>query len=205
MSSGGVIMAPGMLLAAPRSYCRLRVRSSHDWPRELDSQYWRRCHWIGQSPVVVIGIFGLVLAIPAASGPLTTHGLLGYLVLTEMTFQALSGICRSAKGGPTAPARNGGPDGDHYNMTRRWRIFEALHKSVGYGTVALAAVAILYVLWTVNGQRWMWVLLPVWWALLTTLFVMLQKRGLIGGWGVRRPAYGSGKKAEREEILVRSH
>ena len=93
-------------------------------------------------------------------------------------------------------------------MTPWRRMFEALHKALGYGLLALAAVTILLGMWAANAPHWMWIALPLWCLGLVALFIRLQRRGLavdtyqaiwgddpqhpgnqrpLPGWGVRRP------------------
>ncbi|KMW58506.1 hypothetical protein AIOL_003481 [Candidatus Rhodobacter oscarellae] len=196
-------LAPLAVLAA-RFF---KVLPGQDWPRELDSQAWWRAHWIGQSLVLGLTVFALALVLPQRSGAAGAHGWLGYAVLVCLAAQVLLGVLRGSKGGPTAPAPDGSPRGDHFDMTR-WRlIFEHAHKSLGYLTLVLAAVAILYGMWAANAPRWMWIGLLLWWVLLLALSAILQRRGwavdtyqaiwgddpsLPGnrrkiGWGMRRP------------------
>jgi len=40
-------------------------------------------------------------------------------------------------------------------------------------------LAVLAGLWQANAPMWMWLVLPVWWAVLATLFVLFQRRGMV--------------------------
>ena len=92
-------------------------------------------------------------------------------------------------------------------MNVRRRIFEALHKSVGYCLLLLAVATIVMGLWQVNAPRWMWICVLSWWILLVCTFIVLQRKGFAidtyqaiwgddpshpgnrlpsPGWGVRR-------------------
>ncbi|MEO0830329.1 MAG: cytochrome b561 domain-containing protein, partial [Pseudomonadota bacterium] len=166
--------------------------------------FWRRTHWMGQTTVVILSLIGIALVLPPAWGEMSTHHILGYGVLASMLIQVLLGVTRGSKGGPTDRSLRG----HHYDMTP-WRcMFEALHKTLGYITLGLAAVTILLGLWHANAPVWMWGMLALWWPLLAMVFVSLQKRGLAvdtyqaiwgddpahpgnarpaPGWGVRRP------------------
>jgi hypothetical protein len=62
-------------------------------------------------------------------------------------------------------------------MTLRGRIFEHLHRTMGYIAVLLAIATLLSGLWAANGPRWMWLTLLVWWLVLALAFVRLQLRG----------------------------
>ncbi|WP_299863655.1 cytochrome b561 domain-containing protein [uncultured Hoeflea sp.] len=186
----------------------LKIMPGQDWPRELDNPVWWRSHWIGQSIVFVLSIVALVLVLPADFSQMSLHRWLGYCVLAGLVVQVALGLFRGSKGGPTAPAADGSLRGHHYDMTP-WRLsFEAIHKTLGYGLLCLAAATILMGLWETNGPRWMWLSILVWWVFLIGLFCILQGRGMavdtyqaIWGadpahpgnqrpapkWGVRRP------------------
>ncbi|MEP1611254.1 MAG: hypothetical protein ABJL72_04960 [Roseobacter sp.] len=73
--------------------------------------------------------------------------------------QILLGMKRGRKGGPAASAEDGDWHGDHYNMTPRRRMFEALHKVLGCGLLLLGTLAIFVGLWEANGPHWMWIVL----------------------------------------------
>lgn len=186
----------------------LKIMPGQDWPRELDNPVWWRSHWIGQSIVFALSIIALILVMPADFSQMSLHRWMGYGVLLGMVVQVALGVFRGSKGGPTAPAADGSLRGHHYDMTPRRLCFEALHKTVGYGVLFLAAGTILMGLWDTNGPRWMWLAIMVWWVVLIVLFCILQRRGMavdtyqaIWGpdpahpgnqrpapkWGVRRP------------------
>lgn len=155
-----------------------KVLPSQDWPNKLDNQIWWRSHWIGQSLVLCLTIIGFALVFEFRISELSIHQGLGYSVLFGLVFQVALGLFRGSKGGPTARATDGSLRGDHYDMTLWRRIFEALHKMVGYSVLFLAMFAILFGLWDANGPNWMWLALFSWWACLICLFVILQKRGM---------------------------
>ncbi|MEM9197752.1 MAG: cytochrome b561 domain-containing protein, partial [Pseudomonadota bacterium] len=179
-----------------------KVVPGQDWPRELDNQIWWKSHWKGQLVVLGLTLIGVGL-VWQGTRPLPLHGLLGYTVLIGVGLQILLGLFRGTKGGPTAPQMRG----DHYDMTRWRRIFESVHKSVGYTLLALALATTLLGLWLANGPRWMWLALGLWWAGLVVAAIILQLRGhaidtyqaIWGpdprhhgnrrrpGWGMRRP------------------
>lgn len=168
------VIAPVAVLVA--RYFKIMPRQ--DWPRRLDNPVWWRVHWKGQTVVVVLSALGLglILAAPEASHSAPVHRILGYLILGFAVVQALSGVLRGTKGGPTAPGTDGALSGDHYDMTRRRLIFEAVHKSLGYGLLASGAVCILLGLWAANAQLWMWLFIPGWWGVLIAVAVWLQFR-----------------------------
>ena len=101
------------------------------------------------------------------------HGVLGYAVLGLGFIQFLAGWLRGSKGGPTEPQLRG----DHYDMTWRRRLFEHLHKSLGYLALLTGCGAILSGLWQANAPRWMASALLLWWGALAAAFIVLQIRG----------------------------
>lgn len=166
------ILAPLAVLIARY----LKVLPGQDWPRQLDSVFWWRFHWIAQSLVLLLTIGGTAVVWNHSIGG-SLHGRLGYAVLVLVCGQVLHGVFRGTKGGPTAPARDGTPRGDHYDMTP-WRImFEWAHKLLGYTLIALAAVTIAVGLWHANAPNWMWLTIAIWWSVLIAAAIVLQRRG----------------------------
>jgi len=205
MALAWVVLAPLAVICARY----FKILPGQDWPRVLDSQVWWRVHWIGQSAVAALTLLGLGLVLGAA-GERGPHGTLGYLVVLLAAAQVGFGVFRGTKGGPTAPAPDGSPRGDHYDMTP-WRVaFEWTHKTVGYATLVLAAVVVVLGLREANAPRWMWLSIASWYLGLIVLCIILQKRGRVVdtyqaiwgtdpkhpgnrrrpiGWGVRRREY----------------
>ena len=105
------------------------------------------------------------------------HSMLGWMVLIALVCQVLSGVLRGTKGGPTVPAADGSPRGDHYDMTRRRRAFEGFHKSVGYVGLLLSVAASASGFWLVNAPLWMPLLCVLWWTMLAFAWSVLQRRG----------------------------
>lgn len=205
-----------------------KVMPGQDWPRQLDNQTWWRAHWMGQSLVVATSFFAMLLVVPR-SGGMSLHNWLGYGVLLGVLGQITFGYFRGNKGGPTAPAPDGSLRGDHYDMTPWRRMFEAVHKTLGYTVLVVAAITILLGLWKANAPVWMWLAVSFWWPLLIVVFVVLQRRGMAidtyqaiwgndpthpgnqgkkPGWGMRRPKDRTqGEKDVRNDrgYRVRSH
>ena len=204
-----MVLAWGILAPLAVIFARFfKIMPGQDWPRQLDNQTWWMAHWMGQTLVLCLSVIGLTLVLPSDISTMTLHGWAGYAVLTALLVQVLLGLLRGSKGGPTAPAPDGSLRGHHYDMTPRRRMFEALHKSLGYLVLLLAACTILLGLFEANAPRWMWIVIPCWWAVLIALFHRLQSRGLAvdtyqaiwgddpahpgnrrppPGWGVARP------------------
>ena len=205
-----------------------KVMPGQKWPRELDNQVWWRSHWMGQSLVVGLSVFALVLVLPTDWSNVALHTWCGYGLLVAMVLQVLVGVCRGSKGGPTAPSADGSPRGHHYDMTPHRRAFETVHKALGYATLALGVVTIFLGLWQVNAPVWMWGALILWWIGLCVAFVVLQARGMAidtyqaiwgddpahpgnqrpdPGWGVRRLGNTKGEPHVRSDRRdrVRGH
>ncbi|OED39347.1 cytochrome B [Chromatiales bacterium (ex Bugula neritina AB1)] len=159
-----------------------KVLPGQDWPNRLDSQFWWLCHWVGQSIVWVLTIVAVSLMSPAETGsmrwPLHWHGWLGYSVVVLVCFQVVLGYFRGSKGGPSKHLTDGCPEGDHYRMSKRRRVFEMVHKSAGYSTLLLSLVTVFTGLWMVNAPRWMWCVIIIWWCILVILFAVFQRRGM---------------------------
>lgn len=195
----------------------LKIVPGQDWPSELDNQTWWRCHWIGQTFVVVLTLLAVGLVFPPDWNAIGLHSGAGYLLLIAMLLQVLLGVFRGSKGGPTSRDWNGSLRGHHYDMTSWRKTFERTHKALGYLMLVIAIITILLGLWKANGPIWMWLSLTCWWLALLVLFIVLQKRGhaidtyqaIWGddpvhpgnslpapGWGVTRP--GDNKKGETD-------
>lgn len=156
-----------------------KVLPGQDWPRELDNKVWWRWHWMSQALVLVLSVVGLslVLLSPQNSGSAILHRVLGYAVLGLAVVQAVSGLFRGSKGGPTDRRPDGSLRGDHYDMTPHRLLFEAFHKSCGYIALALAVLVISTGLWEANAPRWMGLSLVFWWLGLVALFLCFQRQG----------------------------
>ena len=198
------ILAPLAVLVA-RFF---KVLPGQDWPLALDSQFWWRSHWIGQSLALLLTVFGFGLVF-RNGGSVNLHATAGYSVIVLVCAQVGLGIFRGTKGGPTARASDGSLRGDHYDMTT-WRVmFEWVHKITGYGLILLASLTILLGMWEANAPNWMWAAILCWWAALSVVFAGLQRRGFTVdtyqaiwgpgaehpgnqrrpiGWGIRRAA-----------------
>lgn len=157
----GICVPTGIVIAR-----YLKVTPIQNWPDVLDNKLWWRCHLILQVSAVVLVCCGLGLILLQTGQQQDLHRTLGWLVTLGLAVQTLSGLMRGSKGGPTAPAPDGSWDGDHYLMTFRRRVFERVHKTLGYVLLALAVVTIFLGLWQVNAPRWMFLALPVFWTIL---------------------------------------
>jgi hypothetical protein len=157
-----------------------KVTPHQDWPRHLDNRMWWRWHLFLQHFGTVLMMIGLGLVLMESSNMPESgyHWILGYGVVFACLLLVAAGWLRGSKGGPTDPAPDGSLAGDHYQMTRRRRLFEHIHKTTGYAVLLVACATIFTGLWHANAPRWMWLPVALWWGFLIALFVTLQRRGL---------------------------
>ena len=173
------VLIPLGVLAA-RFY---KVTPKQDFPAELDNPFW----WHAHRGLQYLGIFLSLIAVgliwrknanvEAHIAVQGLHQLFGYALLILGLLQVMGAQLRGTKGGPTDVAKGLTLRGDHFDMTRRRRIFEGWHKSLGYSALALVVVTTLLGLALADAPRWMWLVISVWWLLLVTAFIVLQKRG----------------------------
>ncbi|MEL6646120.1 MAG: cytochrome b561 domain-containing protein [Pseudomonadota bacterium] len=196
-----MVLAWGVLVPCGIMAARfLKVVPWQDFPRELDNQLWWRLHLIGQCFAVLLSMLGVYI-VWEHGGDGGFHGVLGYAVTAIGLAQLFSGFLRGSKGGPTAPAKDGSIRGDHYDMTPRRLAFEVIHKTLGYGALALVAWALISGLWLANAPRWMWIAIGGWWMVLLGLGVYWQSRGLAVDtyqaiWGSNPVHPGNRRKAQ---------
>ena len=152
-----------------------KITPRQNWPQKLDNPTWWAIHWIGQSLAMALTLIAIFLVF---SGFQThTHARLGYAVVCCVITQIILGVFRGSKGGPTARHANGSLNGDHYDMTRWRRLFEHLHKTLGYTTLLLSAPTVLYGLWMVNAPRFLFLAFNALWLGWVIAFIYLQRCG----------------------------
>ena len=143
----GLLMAAAWLGLLPAGVLIARffkVTRSQDWPNELDNQFWWHSHRVLNYAGVLFATIGFAWIFLVLDGLslASWHGRLGMLTLVLAWLQVASGLLRGSKGGPTDtgadPADARTWRGDHFDMTRRRRLFEAWHKTAGYLALALA-------------------------------------------------------------------
>ena len=169
-----VVLPAGVIIA--RFY---KITPRQKWPDQLDNKAWWYSHLTLQytGGVIMLAAIGLIWQATSTS-PWTAHTLLGWVAVGLGVGQFLSGWLRGTKGGPTAPGSDGTSTGDHYDMTRRRRAFEAAHKTAGYLALVMSMAAILTGFWLANAPRWMPLLWLCWLALLAGAWMTAQRRGL---------------------------
>lgn len=156
-----------------------KIAPKQKWPEQLDNKRWWVSHLVLQysGGLAMIAGIAFVQMAPVTGAAQWVHMTLGWSVTLLAAVQFLGGWLRGSKGGPTAPGPDGAIDGDHYSMTLRRRIFEHVHKSVGYVALLAATATIVSGLWITNAPRWMWTVLAVWWSALWLVAAILQRRG----------------------------
>jgi hypothetical protein len=161
-----VLIPLGVLIA--RFY---KVTPKQDFPRVTDSKFW----WHGHRALQYTGVLLSVLAAYLiAKFQLTSwHAICGYILLALGLLQIMGALLRGSKGGPTDTQMRG----DHFDMTRHRRIFEWLHKRMGYGALALTMLTTLLGLVLADAPRWMPIIITLWWLTLIFAFTLLQRRG----------------------------
>lgn len=173
MLAWGVFIPAGVVIARYG-----KVMPWQDWPRELDNRVWWRSHlWLQQSGAVLTV---LAIGLALTNGRQEDGGLhvwFGWAVIGALALQLASGWLRGSKGGPSDIQMWG----DHYVMTRRRRIFEAFHKSLGWTLLGMAAITIVLGLWSVNAPRWMWAALALYWFMLAGVSVICERHALAIG------------------------
>jgi hypothetical protein len=141
LHAGAMIIAWGVLVPCGVLIARyFKVTRQQDFPRQLDNQFWWNWHRLLQYAGAALSTAGFFAMVGMAGVSLTTgHAQLGLAVVLIGWVQVLSGLLRGSKGGPTEAQMRG----DHYDMTLRRRIFEHVHKGLGWAVLPLAVAAML--------------------------------------------------------------
>ncbi len=168
------VLIPLGVLAA-RFY---KVTPKQDFPAQLDNPFWWHAHRGLQYTGVLFSLIaiGFIWYKNANADSSGMHQLFGYALLVLGFLQVVGAQFRGTKGGPTDVAKGLPLHGDHFNMTRRRRIFEGWHKSLGYCALALVVITTLLGLVLADAPRWMGFVIGFWWASLVTAFAVLHRR-----------------------------
>ena len=195
-----------------------KITPRQRWPELIDNRMWWYAHLGLQyaAGATVIAALWLIWTPIGSRSFGATHALVGWATVASCCVQFLGGWLRGSKGGPTEPRPDGSWSGDHYDMSPRRRLFEHVHKTLGYVAVLFSIGAVLTGLWHANAPRWMALAICAWWLALLAAFIGLQRRGyaidtyqaIWGpdprhpgnrlppiGWGVRRPGSRTSRSA----------
>ena len=174
-----MVLAWGVLLPLGVVTARFfKVTPKQNWPKQLDNKLWWHTHLTTQYSGLILAVVGIYLVFNENNHPSSTalaqwHHYMGWVVILLGVSQAVGGVLRGSKGGPTDKNMRG----DHYDMTRRRKIFERLHKTMGYGCIFLACMVILMGLVLSDAPRWMLLCLIIWWVGLVIVYIQLQLAG----------------------------
>lgn len=170
----GVILPVGVIVAR-----FFKVTPRQSWPEELDNRAWWYGHLFLQWFGALLSLIGLILILTEMRHVdlfKSPHHFFGWMTIALMMVQIFAGVFRGSKGGPTYPAPDGSWRGDHYDMTRRRKIFEYGHKSLGYVALFTGGLAIWFGLTIANAPVWMWSSISLWWILVLVTALVLQTR-----------------------------
>lgn len=156
-----MLTAWGILLPAGGLVARFaKVTARQDFPREIENLYWWVWHRRLQYAGSVVATLGFVAVVSRTGGRFDTlHGRFGLAVLLLGWAQVGSAWLRGTKGGPTD--RRADPRdpatwrGDHYDMTRRRRRFEAWHRPAGWAALGAGLLTIVLGVDLVGTPAWL--------------------------------------------------
>jgi hypothetical protein len=156
-----------------------KVTPKQDFPAQLDNPFWWHAHRALQYAGVFLSFvaIGFVWYKNVNVDARSLHQFFGYALLVLGLFQVIGAQLRGTKGGPSDVAKGLPLRGDHFDMTRRRRIFEGWHKRLGYTALALVVVTTMLGLALADAPRWMWLAIGSWWISLAAIFLVLQRRG----------------------------
>jgi Eukaryotic cytochrome b561 len=170
-----MVLAWGVLIPVAILVARYwKIWPGQNWPQELDNKTWWNLHRALHSVALLLITLGAVLAIRHRGDsalPSSLHSLLGWSLVLIAWLQALGGLLRGSKGGPTEPQLRG----DHFDMSMRRQQFERIHKALGWLSLPLAIVTIMLGLTSTDAPRWMPLSLLCWWLALAGLAWRWQK------------------------------
>ena len=179
-----MVLGWGLLLPAGIVVSRFfKVTPGQDFPRELANRFWWNWHRLLQysGVAVVVIAAGLPLTQPGWQWSGSLHGSLGALVIALAVFQVINAQLRGTRGGPEDEFGRPNPPeaiaGDHYEMTVRRRVFEAVHIVTGYLALLGAGFAVALGLWLLGWPTGLTVCAGLCLLLFVALFVALQSRG----------------------------
>lgn len=174
----GVLLPLGVLMAR-----FFKVTRDQDYPRQLDNRFWWTWHRILQYCGIGVMTAGALLATMSTTAHLSSaHAVTGAVGVALGLLQVAAGWLRGSKGGPLhektkEPMPRDRWRGDHYDMTVRRRVFEAVHKTGGYMALAVALGALALGLSQSGAPTWACVAALAPWAIIAALFVHYTRQG----------------------------
>lgn len=171
-----LIMPLGVIIA--RYY---KVLGKQDFPKELDNQFWWHWHLALQYGGMLLAMAGLGIVWSPQKGIDDMHAVVGIVAMVMGVLQVVGGLLRGSKGGPVDDSGHPNPPekirGDHYDMTRRRRVFEFFHKSGGYVALGMGYIAVVLGLWQTDAHWIAYAVSVVWICIIIACFFCLQKSG----------------------------
>lgn len=154
----------------------LKVLPEQGFPAVLDNRFWWQWHrWLQYAGVgAMVAGFAAMLSLTGGSFA-TQHGQIGMVVVLLGCGQMALGWLRGSKGGPTDATMRG----DHYDMTERRRVFEALHRVGGWIAMLFGWAAVITGLALVAAPAWAYLAVLLAMALVVGAFGRMQARGRI--------------------------
>ena len=191
MGTAGAVLVPVAVLAA-RYW---KIVPGQDWPRIINHRGWQRVHGLCGVAAVLCLVAGVAMAFQGmslASHLAHPHAWMGWGVMAVLLLLVVNIALRGSIGGPgrhqprTLVHLHDVP-GDHYDMTRRRRIFEHGHRWLGYGLMLALFANVMTGYWHVNVPRGLALATLAWWACLA---LMAGCRWLPGALGPQHGASG---------------
>lgn len=162
-----------------------KIVPGQDWPRVLNHRGWQIVHTVCGVGAVLCLFVGAYMAFNGMSLDvhlIHPHAWAGWSVISLVVLLLINIALRGSIGGPgrkqarTLVHLHDVP-GDHYDMTRRRRIFERLHRLLGYLLVLALAITLLSGFWHANAPRWLWALTLSWWLTLAIVASRWERQG----------------------------
>ena len=198
MGTAGAVLVPVAVLAA-RYW---KIVPGQDWPRIINHRGWQRVHGLCGVAAMLCLVVGVAMAFQGMSLPshlAHPHAWTGWGIMAVLLLLVINIALRGSIGGPgrhqprTLVHLHDVP-GDHYDMTRRRRIFERAHRWLGYGLMLALFANVMTGYWHVNVPRGLAVATLAWWACLALMawrwgLSMATRRAGAPAWGIRATAF----------------
>ncbi len=181
MGTAGAVLVPVAVLAA-RYW---KIVPGQDWPRIINHRGWQRVHGLCGVAAVLCLVAGVAMAFQGmslASHLAHPHAWMGWGVMAVLLLLVVNIALRGSIGGPgrhqprTLVHLHDVP-GDHYDMTRRRRIFEHGHRWLGYGLMLALFANVMTGYWHVNVPRGLALATLAWWACLALMAWRWERQG----------------------------